>query len=432
MFSRRRTLTSAADSTTALPIADEGTAPLRGAHVRAPVGPVTDVDIPLLEIILRRWPLLLVCTLVPAVATAIIASIRPASYEATATLLVSTADSSPAAQASAVTNARTLLENRATAARVVEKFHLDQPPDSLTAVEFVSERLQIVQVRDTNYLRASLRLSSPAKARDALSAFVTESVELNRQLGVDSTINVSGGLLTKQLDEARRTMEQASADLLELRQKVQLERLQREADTSLYQRDRLAELDAAIAAERSRISMAETELAGRVRRPGAPTATAANPLLESARKSDDNPRQAPLTGGGDSVYEVLDYEAASARIRAQSLEAERTAIVKQLSIPRLGPLYDGERQLEELELNRRLAADVYSDLVIRFEEMRRAAVSRHVNIVVADPASASDASVSPRVWTSSVVAGALGFAGTMLVLVGFSYWVPPERRRVQS
>ena len=419
MFSTRRTP----------PLAADATAPLRDAHARTAAGRGAYVDVPLLEIILRGWPILLVCTLVLGVAVAIVAGSRSASYEATTTLLVSAADPTAVAQASAVTNARTLLENRGTASRIIEKFRLDQPPDSLTAIEFVSERLQIVQVRDTNYLRATLRLSSPSAARDALATFVAESVDLNRQLGVDSIINASGGLLTKQLDEARRTMEQASSELLALRHKVQLERLQKDADTSLNQRERLADLDAEIAAERTRVAMAEKELAGRVRRSAGPTATAANPLLESARRSDDSPQQAPLTGGGDSVYEVLDYEAATARIRAQSLRAEREAIAKQVSVPRLTALYDGERQLARLELNHKLAADVYSDLVVRLEEMRRAAVSRHVNIMVADPASASDVPVSPRIWTSSVVAGALGFTGALLALIGFSYWVAPDRRR---
>jgi hypothetical protein len=360
---------------------------------------------------------------------ALIAASRSASYEASTTLLVAAADPAAVAQASAVTNARTLLENRGTAARIIQKFRLDQPPDSLSAMEFVSERLQIVQVRDTNYLRATLRLSSPSLARDALAAFVTESVDLNRQLGVDSTIHASGGLLTKQLDEARRAMEQTSRELLALRHKVELERLQKDADTSLTLRERLAELDGAIAAERTRISMAEKELARRVRQPAGPTAAVANPLLESARRSDDLAHPVPLTGGGDSVYEVLDYEAATARIRAQSLEAERAAIVRQVSLPRLGALYDGQRQLAQLELNHKLAADVYADLVVRFEEMRRVAVGRHVNIMVADAAAASDIPVSPRIWTSSVVAGGLGFAGGLLALAGFSYRVAPGRQR---
>jgi uncharacterized protein involved in exopolysaccharide biosynthesis len=377
---------------------------------------------------LRGWPLLLVCTLAFGVAAALITGGRSPLYEASTMLLVTAADTTAAAQASAVTNARTLLENRGTAARVIEKLRLDQPPDSLSTVQLVSERLQIVQVRDTNYLRATLRLSSPEAARDALAMLVGESIDLNRQLGVDSIINASGGLLTKQLEEARRAMEQASSQLLAFRQKAQLERLQKDADNALNQRGRLAELDAAIASERTRVSVAEAELKGRIRRSAEPTATV-NPLLENSRRNAGAPQQAPITGGGDSVYDVLDYEAAAARVRVQALRAERDVVATQMNVSRLPALYEGKRQLEQLELDHRLATNAYTELVVRLEETRRAAVSRHVNIMVADPAAASDVPVSPRVWTSAVVAAALGFSGALLALVGSLYLVPPGRRR---
>jgi uncharacterized protein involved in exopolysaccharide biosynthesis len=100
-----------------------------------------------------------------------------------------------------------------------------------------------------------------------------------------------------------------------------------------------------------------------------------------------------------------------------------------MNVSRLPALYEGKRQLEQLELDHRLATNAYTELVVRLEETRRAAVSRHVNIMVADPAAASDVPVSPRVWTSAVVAAALGFSGALLALVGSLYLVPPGRRR---
>jgi uncharacterized protein involved in exopolysaccharide biosynthesis len=128
--------------------------------------------LPALTLIFRHWVIILGCAVIAAIAAFVWTAWIPPTYEASATLIVTSADASAGAQVTAITNTRTLLESRTLAAPVIARFKLDAPPYALSPAEFATNRLSVAQIRDTSYLRITLRMPSAALAADALHAFL--------------------------------------------------------------------------------------------------------------------------------------------------------------------------------------------------------------------------------------------------------------------
>jgi len=251
-------------------------------------------DLTVVDILIRCWRIIAGAALVCFIAGLAWSIAQPKLYEASATLVVSASEPTPGAQMSAVTNARTLLENRRVAETVIGQFHLDGDPERLTPEILVRERLQISQIRDTMFLRVSLRLASPLIAPQALTTLVQSGIDLNQRLSVENTIALTGGLIKKQMEEARRSMDKAGRDLLTYQQIAQVDRLRKDAQTALAQRALGVEIEADLAAEQSRVTVAERQLATRSRQLAAPRLTVGEgPLLEDARRQAETVRRPP-------------------------------------------------------------------------------------------------------------------------------------------
>jgi uncharacterized protein involved in exopolysaccharide biosynthesis len=117
------------------------------------------------------------------------------------------------------------------------------------------------------------------------------------------------------------------------------------------------------------------------------------------------------------VYEVLDYQAATGRTKTSALEAQRGVIGRETTRDLLPRLYEAELKQEKLRLEYELAAQVYRDLVLRFESARKDVMSRSVNIQVADPPVVPVRPVTPRTLLNVAVATAIGVAGALLALM---------------
>ncbi len=366
-------------------------------------------DRPLLEVVWHGWRVLIASAVVCAAIAAFVVSWQSTLYESSTTLLVAQSDESGTPpNTSSTPNVRALLANLEAAASIIEKFHLDQPPDSLTPGELVANRLRVSQMRDTAYVKVTLRLASADTARKALAAFIQVATTLNRQIETDGGTLVTNELLEKRVEEAKRHLDDVGKELFDLRNTVQLERLETEADSSMKRRERLLELDAEIAAEKTRLSQGEKELAGRVRRESAPLPAGGEAAMPPG------PRNSP-----DPVYDALDYAVASSRVRVESLQAEREVVAKQSKSVALSDLYDARRRIDRVELEQRRAEEAYSTAMGRMEDAKKATEARNVRILVVDPPSAPGLPAAPNVWLSAALAGTLGFAGALLALLAF-------------
>jgi uncharacterized protein involved in exopolysaccharide biosynthesis len=459
-------------------------------------GPATaETDRSLWLVVSSTWRVLAVVALTcGAVAFAASYLIQPV-YEARATLILTPADRTPAAQVAAVTNTRTLLESRTLAAQVLDASKLNQPPHLIDAETFIRECLEVAQIRDTNYLRLTLRLPSAALAADVLNALVEKGIELNRQLTIENATSVARGLMKSQLDEARGVLDKRTKELEAFRTTTQLEVLRKEVEQLTDLRSVITDLDADIQSERARVAEIEQQLARRPRVLDVPRAmTGEGPLLEHSRLSESTPdpigRPAatpaepptpgvaqnvaqnatalaqhptgPLTepqnstasektktnstlrtrrtpaGSAmrpeappalafqdpfiDPVYEVLDYQLATARHKLAARQAQRAELVRKGSGP-LTAMYAGEARLLRLELEQALATQVYKDLVLRYEQARENAVSHSASIQVADSAVRPRAAVAPNRALLSAIGMSVGLLAAMTFLL-----VAPYRR----
>jgi uncharacterized protein involved in exopolysaccharide biosynthesis len=414
------------------------------------VSPVPDAPpTPLLHVLRQWWPVLAGCTLA-GVAAALVWSARlPRLYEATTTIVVTPGDPSPAAQAAAVTNARTLLENRTIADKVIRQNDLGAPPESLAPENLVRERLTVSQIRDTNYMRVSLRLQSRELAAKALRQLVEAGVSLNSDLVLQETKSVTGTLLQQQVEDARAALAVTTERLLELRRSARIEQLRADAEASLQQRSRARQLAAEVAAERARVTRAEEQIAHRPRLLPAPRATSGEgPLLEHARRVAELPlgasqsagtaaprnrvfgeqrdeppaadatedareqerREAPMSLSAaspllDPVYEVLDYQAAVGRTRLAALEGERAAMRGDANAD-LQRLYAAEAALAQRQLDRELALETYKRVTQQYGAARESALMRSLRINMADAPVPPSGSASPNYLLNGVIGGA--------------------------
>ena len=239
-------------------------------------------------LLVRNWALLLGCCIVAGLVGLTWTIWVDPTYEASATVVVASADAAAGAQVAAITNTRTLLENRTIAAAVINRFKLDAPPYRLTAADFVAARLSVTQIRDTSYLRIALRMPSAQLAADALNAFLHESIELNRQLSIDNATSVAQGLMKTQLDQARSNVDGRSRQVEEARTAARLDMVKRDVEHASELRAFIRELDGAIQAERARVATAERELASRPRTlTTRRLSSAEGPLLEYTRRLTD-------------------------------------------------------------------------------------------------------------------------------------------------
>jgi uncharacterized protein involved in exopolysaccharide biosynthesis len=421
-----------------------------------------------LTLLFRHWGIILGSALIAAIGAFVWTAWIPPVYEASATLIVTSADASAGAQVTAITNTRTLLESRTLAAPVIARFKLDASPYGLSPAEFATNRLSVAQIRDTSYLRITLRLPSAALSADVLNAFLQESIELNRRLSVENATSVAQGLMKTQLDQARSNVDGRTKQVESARTAARLEIVRKDVEHVTELRRFIRELDGAIQAERARVAKAEGELASRPRMLSVPRVSGAEgPLLEYTRRMTDEgatgrlpqaesvmlprapvpPAEAPvqsrstppalppsqpqaltegsITAGAsappiplqtdayvDPVHEILEYQVAMGRTRLAALQAQRAELMRREGDPVL-ELYAGEARVARFELDHELATQVYKDLALRYEQAREYAVSHAAIIQVADPATPPTRPVSPNrplaVAGATVIGLMLGF-----------------------
>jgi G-rich domain on putative tyrosine kinase len=275
-------------------------APIRDALAPAPEAPLADdvslrrsVELPLWLVWARRWPLVVGIAVVAGLGGYLLSFMIPESYEASATLILTPANTQPASQVAAVTNARTLFENRALATTVIRELQISHGGRLLHPETLVRDRLKVAQIRDTNYLRLTLRLGSPEEAAKSLNTLIERGIQLNRQLTVENTTSVARGLLKAQLDEARVNLDRRTKDLETFRDAARLEVVRSDVEQAAALRSIIAELDGAIEFERARIAEGERQLSSRSRLLSTPRSSARNALLDSARREGEPDRPLP-------------------------------------------------------------------------------------------------------------------------------------------
>ena len=210
-------------------------ADIEGSRPDAVPEPIHDYDdeVELIDVLRvlwdRKW-LIVGGTLACGLLGLAVSQLMVPMYEATVTMMISQpklqADQETALPTS-VPNLRTLIQNRTLAAQLLEELELD---DSLSAGDFVDDRLSVEQIRDTSMLTVHVQLERPDLAADAANRLAALAIELNRGLNQQETLETRD-FIKAQLDEASTRREALSDELIRFRTDASLETLRVEIET---------------------------------------------------------------------------------------------------------------------------------------------------------------------------------------------------------
>jgi uncharacterized protein involved in exopolysaccharide biosynthesis len=375
-----------------------------------PPSPVSDAAIEILQRVIRRsGKIVLVAAVLGGVLAFGIASMSAPLYDGVATLIVIRPRTAPeTARPAPVSTFRALLETNVLATSAIAQFHLDQPPYRMTEETFMSNVLNLEEVRNTSLIRIHARLRDP-KVAAALADFVaTRAIALNDEINRQQTTDFRGQL-KGMLDDATARMKEGERLLLEFRTSAHVDVTKKDADAALDQRGQLLALTVDIEAEKARLARAEVEIKSQQPYLAAPRQVEAEAALRNVDPSGSEttgvPRKAGLDAGkqrrepsdalkqvreqGDAdnqgldlsnafanpVYQVLQYQISLSRTRLSSLEARRRQMVGVQGLggrelTSLGSLYPKEIQLRRLETEYELTKTVYSEVALEYERAR--------------------------------------------------------------
>lgn len=178
-------------------------------------------------------------------ASLVVSLFLPKIYKATTNLLVSESKIGPgvelpAWQYATLATYEPFVDNDAMVRKAIERFHLDQPPYSLTVDTF--RRKDILDVRalkSTRLVEIDVEFPDAHVAADLANFVAQSAVKFNAQLGVTDT-TASRTFLAQQLDEAEEKLAEADRHRTKTRERAHIENLDKELNILLAEKEQLA------------------------------------------------------------------------------------------------------------------------------------------------------------------------------------------------
>jgi len=387
-----------------------------------------EIDLMRYVFVLWRYRLLIaIGTILFGTAAFVMSELTPRMYEATAKLIVSPPKTGAAGEIGStisVATFRSLVENQALGAKIVEEFGLNKPPHVVTAAGFITGMVKVETVRDTNIIVVKVSLWDPELAAKVANRLAEAAEQLAQRLNQEETVNARD-IIKVQLDQAKNRLDQAGMSLESFRKEAQPELLRKDVDALLGQRGALLALLVDIQAEKARLSQAEASLKGKEKIETLKRSIDTDPAaMEAARRSTgDSASVLPLQLRNEfvnPVYESLDQVIAASRTRLAGLEMQKSELidVRRLDAAKqskLSLLYERETELSRLQTEYDLAKTVYVDVATRYEQARLQVAGRSAQLQLMDAALPPDRPVSRHVVRSTAFALVVGF---MLMVIG--------------
>jgi polysaccharide biosynthesis transport protein len=428
--------------------ADEPTAAEDSIPVRGPRGEWEDEEFgPAWYVIAlqRWWVLIFVGALVGGSIAFWNASRRPLQYQGVTTLLVVPPSQPGGAQMNPATF-QAIVQNLSLASQVIDELRLQ---DTLTPHRFLERALSVEEVRGTNIVRVKVTLPDPQLAADASRRMAQKAIVLAQEIAQLNGVSVQEQL-KRYLTDAAERMQQAERELLEYKQRAQVDLIKGDTDAQLKARAELLPLVIELEGERARLTAAENE----IKRQQPVLQTARTPAAEEALRqvqaeevlrrvqpppkpksaddeTDDQARdpsrgeikaqQLDLTNPFiNPVYQTLDFQIATSRTRIAALERERDEVmnVKKLGgneLAQLSELYRREIDQARLQASYDLSMKVHGDLALRYEQSRTQPVGNTSQLQVVDQALPPDDPVARKRLQNGVLGAGLGFIATALI-----------------
>jgi hypothetical protein len=256
------------------------------------------------------------------------------------------------------------------------------------------------------------------------------AIVLARQITQQNGVSVQEQL-KGYLSEAVQRVQQAERELLEYKQRAQVDLITEDTKAQLKQRGALLPLLIDIEAERARLAAAESE----IKRQQPVLQTARTPAAEDALRrmvpgapdeqgtdlGEIDTRQLDLSNPlVNPVYQTLDFQIATSRARIAALERERDEVinVKKLGgqeLAQLSELYRREIDQARLQASYDLSMKVHEDLALRYEQSRTQPVGNTSQLQIVDPALPPDSPVARKRLQNGMLGAGLGFIGAALI-----------------
>lgn len=421
--------------------ADEPTASEDSVSVSGPHREWEDDDLtPAWYVVaVQRWSMLiLVGALVGGAIAFWNAGRRPLQYQGVTTLLVVP----PSQPGGALMNPATfqaIVQNLAHASEVIDELKLRDAlklGDTLTPHRFLERALSVEEVRGTNIVRVKVTLPDPQLAADASRRMAQKAIVLAQQIAQLNGVSVQEQL-KRYLTDAAERMQQAERELLEYKQRAQVDLIKGDTATQLRTRAELLPLVIELEGERARVTAAEKEIG--LQQPllqAARNPTAENALQRSAAAAADpgaiDAQQLDLSNPlVNPVYQTLDFQIAISRTRIAALERRRDEVmnVKKLGgseLAQLSELYRREIDQARLQASFDLSMKVHGDLALRYEQSRTQPVGNTSQLQVVDQALPPDDPLARKRLQNGMLGAGMGFLGTALIAL---LW---ESRRRQT
>jgi uncharacterized protein involved in exopolysaccharide biosynthesis len=323
-----------------------------------------------------------------------------------------------------VANFRALLENHEMADQVIRELHLDRPPYSISAIDFVNGNLDVTNLRDSNVLLIGVTLPDPQLAAAAANKIAEHAARLATRLGQEDSV-AARDTINAYLEKAKAQLDAAEKARDAFRRQAQLELLQKDVETLLEQRGDLRRINVEIEAQRARIARSEEELQKRGRIDTLKRSIDKDSaLVEGSRTTAGTPASPLSLQLNDEVlnktYEALDQDVSERRSELAGLERERAQLVSSLhlnapQLAQLNQLYTRESELGRLDTEYDLAKAGYLDVANRLQQAQVLIASRSAQIQILDRAWPPTSPIWPRPFRTAVMAAT---AALMLAAIG--------------
>lgn len=411
----------------------------------------------------RGWKLLLLGAVVGAVLGLSLAMSRPTLYEGVTTLMASPA---PGADRGSINLATLtpLFKDLTLASEIVEELRLRDAPHTLTPQSLTTNHVIVEEDNEAKLLKVRVRLADAALAAAASRRLSDKAIVLNGRIN-ERRSSFERDTIKKQLEKATERLESAETELLKFQQHAQVDLLKEDAEALLAERGDMLELGIQIESERARLRAAEQELRKVPRLVTHPRDVLAEDALHRAGIGEDRgtassgkgtrtelgqgqvaatkegSRRARRAGQDlvtdtvdpevpdqsrvyiNPVYQTLEYQIATTRLRLAALERQQREIADIQKLggdapPKLNLYYQRRLELARHESDYQVAARIRSDLLLKHEQAAASATTVSPQLHLVNEAVAADTPLSRRGIESSALGLAIGLlAAGFLVVV---------------
>jgi len=381
-----------------------------------------------------RW--ILAGTALCGLAALIISLLMPKIYRATTYILVSESKigatpAAPSWQYALLPTYLPFVDNDELLARAIQRFHLDQPPYSLTPHRFrTRDYLDVSIPKSTRLLEISVEFPDAKLAADLANYLAQTAAEFNTELNAQDTES-SQAFLKQRVDQAATHLAETEAALLRVRERAHIEDKEKALSILLAQKEGMAgelqKLALALAQNQSRAESLQRALAQEPRTIPLKKSLTADRTLERAADKlglDSNGTLSTTEETLNATHEELGQQLAAANADAA---AEKTGVdVATASLAKidgriqslLGQVTRLRGEIEKADRDFSLAKEAYEASSRDYRNASMTVNAKSQDLKQVAPALVPEKPVRPRIILNVILA--VLFGATLLSMIALA------------